>query len=75
MSRRQVEMAFKSTLDKLVNDLAAELSAAAPSAPPWPNMICPFSRAAAAKRLGESRLSVPVPCLTSLPPTGPPVKV
>ena len=34
MSRRQVEMAFKSTLDKLVNDLAAELSAAAPSANP-----------------------------------------
>lgn len=34
MSRRQVEMAFKSTLDKLVGDLAVELSNASPAAQP-----------------------------------------
>lgn len=34
MSRRQVEMGFKSTLDKLVNDLAIELSSASPAAQP-----------------------------------------
>lgn len=34
MASREILMAFKSTLDKLVGDLAAELSAAAPSANP-----------------------------------------